>query len=67
MARISLSLYSRQRKLERIAQLDSEVAQLKEEQAGLEVVREELRREAAELRSQIQRHRDTGCPGLALL
>ena len=54
----------RQRKLERIAQLDSEVAQLKEEQEGLARLREQLRREAGELRKQIQVHRDTGCPGL---
>ena len=50
--------------MERIAQLDSEVAALKEEQEGLARVREELRREAGEVRAQIQRHRDTGCPGL---
>ena len=55
---------NRQRKLERIAQLDSEVAQLKEEQEGLARLREQLRQEAGELRRQIQVHRDTGCLGL---
>ena len=57
----------RQRKLERIAQLDSEVAQLREEQEGLARLREELRREAGELRRQIQQHRESGCPGLGVI
>ena len=51
----------RQRKLERIAQLDSEVTQLKEENFSLSQVKDELQREAKMLRSKLQQHVDSGC------
>ena len=41
-----LNNFSRQRKLERIAQLDSEVTQLKEENMSLSQMKEELLRES---------------------
>ena len=51
----------RQRKLEKIAQLDSEVSQLKEENLTLKQVREKLREEAEELRRRLRLHVDGGC------
>merc|ERR1712183_348827 len=51
----------RQRKLEKIAQLDSEVSQLKEENLTLKKVREKLREEAQELRRRLRLHVDGGC------
>ena len=54
-------IIKRQRKLERIAQLDSEVNQLKEENFNLSQVKEELQREAKLLRSRLQQHVDSGC------
>ena len=51
----------RQRKLEKIAQLDSEVSQLKEENLTLKQVREKLREEAEELRRKLRLHVDGGC------
>ena len=51
----------RQRKLEKIAQLDSEVSQLKEENLTLKQVREKLREEAQELRRRLRLHVDGGC------
>ena len=51
----------RQRKLEKIAQLDSEVSQLKEEHVTLKQIREKLREEAQELRRKLREHLDGGC------
>ena len=51
----------RQRKLEKIAQLDSEVSQLKEEHVTLKQIREKLREEALELRRKLREHLAGGC------
>ena len=53
--------FTRQRKLERIAQLDSEVTQLKEENMSLSQMKEELLREAKMLKNKLQHHVNCGC------
>ena len=58
---ITIKWYFRQRKIERIAQLDTEVAQLKEENQNLAQVKEELQQEAIILRRKLQEHIDGGC------
>lgn len=54
-------IYFRQRKIERIAQLDNEVAQLKEENQHLTQVKEDMQQEAIILRRKLQEHIDGGC------
>jgi len=51
----------RQRKLEKIAQLDSEVNQLKEEHVTLKQIKEKLKEEALELRKKLRQHIEGGC------
>ena len=59
--------FTRQRKLERIAQLDSEVTQLKEENMSLSQMKEELLREAKMLKNKLQHHVNCGCLLRAML
>ena len=51
----------RLKKMERIAQLDSEVSQLKEENMSLVVVKEKLKEEARQLKVKLVMHADSGC------
>ena len=51
----------RLRKIERIAQLDSEVSQLKEQNVSLVQVKEQLKKEAELLKAKLKTHTDSGC------
>ena len=51
----------RQKKMERISQLDSEVSQLKEENMNLVQVKEMLKEEARKLKVKLKLHAESGC------
>ena len=51
----------RQKKMERISQLDSEVSQLKEENMNLVQVKEMLKVEARKLKVKLKMHAESGC------
>ena len=51
----------RLKKMERIAQLDNEVTQLKEENINLVQMKEKLKEEARQLKVKLVMHVDNGC------
>ena len=53
--------FCRLRKLERIAQLDSEVSHLKEQNMSLVQVKTKLKEDAKQLKAKLKMHADSGC------
>ena len=58
---VYMSICCRQKKMERISQLDREVSQLKEENMNLVQVKEMLKKEARKLKVKLKMHAESGC------